>query len=339
MHFSSTRNQNLTSKNYEFYHRTDISKFYIFVIRTKKHPMRKIYTFISIFIISSSAIFAQVLPNADFEAWTNTPASFPASAYDNPNSWNTLNSTTAGLGQITCYKETTAGGFHGGAAALKLVTKSIFGQVANGIATTGTINTASQTIGGGIAYTGRPDSIVGFYKYTSVTGDNGFVELQLLGAGGDTDTVGYVRFVTPSSSVNNYTRFAAAVVYRNSNAVAKSIVICSSSKDATTHFAGSTIWVDDLLVTNPFAGIEEPTKLDFVIWPNPASDYVVVKNPAMKKMSLEMFDITGRKIKAQNIYNAVNTIEVSSLPEGIYIYAISDDSKKLIRTGKLTIQK
>lgn len=301
--------------------------------------MKKIYTSFSIFVISSTAILAQVLPNADFEAWTNTPASFPAVAYDTPNGWNTLNSTTAGLGQITCYKATAAGEFHAGTAALKLITKSVFGQTANGVATTGTINTTSQTIGGGIAYTGRPDSIAGFYKYTSVTGDNGFIELQLLGAGGDTDTVGYARFITPASSVSAFTRFAKEVTYRNTNAVVKSIIICSSSKDAVTHFVGSTLWVDNLLVTNPFAGIDEQSKLEVIVGPNPASDFVVVKNSGVKEMSMKMYDVTGRMIIEKKIDSAVNTIEVSTLPAGIYIYSISDDSKKLIRTGKITIQK
>jgi hypothetical protein len=243
--------------------------------------MKKIYSLLSIILVSSSA-FAQ-LPNAGFETWTNTAASFPAPAYDTPDNWNTLNSTTAPLGQFTCVKGNAAGEFHSGAAALKLITKSIAGQTANGIATTGTINVTSQTIGGGIAFTGRPDSIAGWYKYVSVTGDNGFVELQLLGAGGDTDTVGYVRFVTPSSSVSTYTHFQKVITYRSTAAVAKSIWICSSSKDATTHFAGSTLLIDDLaLITNP-SGINELSKPELTVGPNPATSVLLIKNPALKK--------------------------------------------------------
>jgi hypothetical protein len=302
--------------------------------------MKKIYSLISICAISSSSIFAQVLPNSGFESWTNTPASFPAPAYDTPNSWNTLNSTTAGVGQITCVKATALADIHSGSAAIKLITKSVFGQVANGIATTGTINTSSQTIGGGIAYTGRPDSIAGWFKYTPVTGDNGFVELQLLGSGGDTDTVGYVRFKTPTTTVGSYTHFSKKIIYRNSNPVVKSIWILSSSADAVTHFANSTLWVDDLQVlTATAAGITEQPKLELTVGPNPTSNFIFIKNPDSKNLSLKMYDVTGRMIMEQRIDNVTNTIEVNSLPIGLYMYAISDDSKRIIKTGKIIIQK
>ena len=79
----------------------------------------------------------------------------------------------------------------------------------------------------------RPDSIVGWYKYTSVSGDNGFIEFQLLGSATTPDTIGYVRFLTPTSSVANYTHFSVPIVYRSPNPVAKSIWIISSSAGFT----------------------------------------------------------------------------------------------------------
>ncbi|MCW3103194.1 MAG: hypothetical protein JWO09_1634 [Bacteroidetes bacterium] len=296
--------------------------------------MKKIYAVISMISISVAA-FAQATPNAGFETWTHN--SFPS--YDTPNSWDNLNPSTGSLGVFTCFKATAAADIHSGSAAVKLITKSVFGQTANGIVTTGTINTTTQTIGGGIAYTGRPDSIAGFYKYTSVSGDNGFVELQLLGAGGDTDTVGYVRFVTPSSSVGTYTRFSKAVVYRNSNPVVKSIWILSSSKDAVTHFVGSSLWADDIsIVTNPTA-INEPSKSELSVGPNPAVNFILVKNPDAKKLLVKMYDVTGRVVIEQQVENTSATIEIAALPQGLYMYAISDESKKLMKTGKVIVQK
>jgi hypothetical protein len=298
--------------------------------------MKKNYSLLFAAFIAVCNSFGQALPNAGFEAWTHT--SFPS--YDTPNSWDNLNPSTSSLGVFTCIKATAAADVHSGSAAVKLITKSVFGQTANGIVTTGTINTTTQTIGGGIPYTGRPDSIAGYFKYTSVSGDNGFVELQLLGSGGDTDTVGYVRFVTPSSTVGSYTRFSKPVIYRSSNPVVKSIWICSSSKDAVTHFVGSTLFVDDLLlVTNPATGINESSKLEITVGPNPASNFIQIKNPSAKKDILKLYDVTGRKIAQHSIENTVNTIDVSTLPAGIYMYAITDESEKTIKTGKIILQK
>jgi hypothetical protein len=298
--------------------------------------MKKLYTLISIFSISVSASFAQALPNVGFEMWTHN--SFPS--YDNPDNWNSLNPTTSALGVTTCTKATAAADIHGGSNAVKLITKSVAGQIANGIVTTGTINTSSQTIGGGIAYTARPDSITGWYKYTSVSGDNGFVEFQLLGSGGDTDTVGYVRFKTPSVTVGTYTYFKKVITYRSTNAVAKSIWIVSSSADAVTHFVGSTMFIDDLqIITNPAATIVESSKLELAIGPNPVNDRLIIKNSQSSKNVISLFDLTGRKVLEQKLENATSIIDVNLFPMGLYIYSIIDESKKVIKTGKIVIQK
>ncbi|MCE3279913.1 MAG: hypothetical protein K0S44_2104 [Bacteroidetes bacterium] len=297
--------------------------------------MKKIYSVVAL-AMASLGVFAQATPNAGFETWTHN--SFPS--YDTPNSWDNLNPSTGSLGVYTCLKATAGADVHSGSAALKLITKSVFGQIANGIVTTGTINTTTQTIGGGISYSGRPDSITGFYKYTSVSGDNGFVELQLLGAGGDTDTVGYARFVTPSSSVGSYARFAKQVVYRNSNPVVKSIWILSSSKDAVTHFVGSSLWADDIsMVFNSSTGIKEVPKAQLTVGPNPANNYVVIQNPDAKRIELRMFDVTGRQVTSIQTENATGTLDVSSFPQGLYMYSITDESKKVIKTGKIIVQK
>lgn len=279
--------------------------------------------------------FAQATPNAGFETWTHS--SFPS--YDTPNSWDNLNPSTGSLGVFTCIKATAAADIHSGSAAVKLITKTVFGQIANGIVTTGTINTTTQTIGGGVSYSGRPDSITGFFKYSSVSSDNGFVELQLLGAGGDTDTVGYVRFFTPSSSVGAYTRFAKAVVYRNANPVVKSIWILSSSKDAVTHFVGSTLWADDLSLVTNATGVNETAKAELSVGPNPATAFIQVKNPAAKKLLVKMYDVTGRVVIEQQLESTLATIETVALPQGLYMYAISDESEKVIKTGKIIVQK
>ena len=303
--------------------------------------MKKIFTLLFISSVSISALFAQATPNPGFESWTHVAASFPAPAYDTPDSWNTLNPTTAGLGQITCVKGSAAGEFHAGAAAVKLITKSIAGQTANGIATTGTINTITQTIGGGISYTARPDSMIGFYKYTPAAAtDNGFAEIQLLGAGGDTDTVGYVRFMTPSITVGTYTRFSKAIVYRSVSAVAKSIWILSSSKDAVTHTVNSTAYFDDVnLVFASTSNVAEQPKLQLTVGPNPSNGKLVINNTLINNGIFVLYDVTGRKIAEKRIEGTSTLIDLDAFPLGLYIYSITDEKNNVIKTDKLIIQK
>ena len=147
---------------------------------------------------------------------------------------------------LTCARASGADA-HSGNYAIKLTTKLIpaFNIIANGIASTGTlITTPPYGVSGGIAYTGRPDSITGWYKYTPAGTDQGFVELQLLGAT-NTDTIGYVRFETPNATVSTYTRFAAAVNYLSTATPSNSIWILSSSKGVGP-IVNSQIFIDDI---------------------------------------------------------------------------------------------
>ncbi|HEV7230853.1 MAG TPA: hypothetical protein VGO45_05970, partial [Bacteroidia bacterium] len=212
--------------------------------------MTKKYSLFAALLISGTFLFSQnaATPNASFETWTHTSSTV---AYDDATGWNDLNSTTAGFGKVTCYKATAAGDFHTGAAAMKLSTASVLGQNANGIATTGTINTSSQAITGGIAYTGRPDSIIGWYKSTPVGSDHGFVQLLLTGSS-NTDTIGFAHFSTPSAAVNSYTRFSVPMHYKSTNPVVTSQWILSSSAGNSGQQVGATIYLDDLdLIFNP----------------------------------------------------------------------------------------
>lgn len=303
--------------------------------------MKKIITIIALAAISMN-VNAQAVPNGGFENWTHHAAGIVAAAYDEPVGWHTLDSTIANtlLGVITSFKATAAGEYHNGSAAIKLVTQSVGGQTANGIATTGTINTTTFTIGGGNPYTGRPDSIVGFYRAAPSGVDSGFVELQLLGAGGATDTVGYARFKTTRNAITTFTRFSKAINYRNSNAVVTALWIMSASADATTHNVGSTIWIDDLGTANASGlRVSEQSKPDVAVYPNPATNYLQINNAAATKAIITLFDVTGRKVVTQSLVNTLNTVDVAELHSGLYIYSITDENNKVIKTGKVTIQK
>ena len=204
--------------------------------------MKKIFTLISIFIVSITGLWAQATPNASFETWT-VQGSFPT--YDACTGWDSPNSQTASTGTFVCVKTTDK---HSGTYAMKLIAKSIFGlQDAPGVATTGILPTGNGgSITGGVAYTLRPDSIVGWYKYTpGAAGDKGFVGFRLYGSGGDNDSVAVAEWSTPTTAVGTYIRFAKALTYYSNNAVANSRWLLVST-NGTAPVVNSTIFVDDL---------------------------------------------------------------------------------------------
>lgn len=306
-----------------------------------RYNMKNNFTLLFVFFIFNA--FAQTATNYGFESWTTVPASFPAPSYENPNNWNTLNGLTSALGVITCFKATAVGDFHSGAKAVKLITKSVAGQIANGLITTGTVNQATSSVGGGVSYTLRPDSIIGWYKCAPMTGDSGFVEIQLLGAGGDKDTIGYVIFRTPSKSVTTYTRFAEEIVYRNTNSVVKSIWILSSSRDNTTHVVNSTIFVDDLQLGSDAwdaaTGIDEAKNTSLAVFPNPSAGQVTITGINTLGAFFIVYDAMGIALKQVQLNNETVSINISDLADGTYVYAISDGNNRTIKAGKLVLKK
>ena len=291
--------------------------------------MKKILTLICFFALGISASAQNVLPNPGFENWTTV------GTHMDPTNWNTLNPNTSIVGVLTCLKATGVD-VHSGTAAIKLITKLVLGQNANGIATTGTISIAPPGIGGGVAYSGRPDSIVGWYKYTSVGGDNGFVEFQLLGSASATDTIGYVRFVTPNSTVSTYTRFSAPIVYRNANPVTNSIWILSSSAGFTAT-VNSTMFVDDLeLITNSGSTIKELNAEFLTLAPNPVRDELQLENNR-SGIVFKLYDCFGKQVFRDELVRGKNRIDLSLLQNGIYFYSAADESRGNIHQGKIVV--
>jgi hypothetical protein len=302
--------------------------------------MKKIFTLISILSVSITGLWAQATPNPGFESWTHTSSIL--GAYDTPNNWNCANSSTGSTGVITVLKSTSA---HSGSFAAELITKQIpapFSQLVPGMITTGTINTTSQTITGGIAYTLRPDSITGWYKYTPQGGENGFIAFDLFGsASGNSDTIAKAGFSTPAATVGTFTRFAAALTYTTTTTpVVNSMwLLSSSNNDGLATSVGSILYVDDLsLVFNP-TGVTEQEKPEFTISPNPVVDHFVIKNVLGTKALFILYDVTGRKVSEEKINNATTVINVSTLPNGVYSYSVTDENNTTIKGGKLIIQK
>lgn len=294
----------------------------------------------TILIFSFALLKAQTntaTPNAGFENWTHFTAD---GGYDDPDSMNCLNPTTAPLGTVTCYKDSTDP--HSGKYDLELVTEEVVSiEVAPGAATTGAINTSNQTINGGIPYTLRPDSIIGWYRYAPQSGDNGDIEFYLFGAN-HTDTIGQAFFKTPTTTVSAWTRISLAITYTSSATPDTALWIFSSSNAQATAQVGSQLYVDDLgLVFDTSAGIYSINNPgNITIGPNPTSGMISINNISPdKSLVLALFDVTGRKVEEQKIGNGANYISLTGVSEGVYIYFIQNEQNAIVKTGKIVVQR
>jgi hypothetical protein len=302
--------------------------------------MKTIATFILIFSISFlQAQTNAATPNASFHYWTHITSN---GGYNDPNQWQCLNPTLETLGYTSCLKD-SINPLPGCKYAAQLITQDVIIQEAPGALTTGTINTTNQTINGGIPYTFRPDSMIGYYMYTSEKGDNGDCEFYLFGAT-HADTIGQAFFKTPTSTVSTWTRFALAITYKSMATPDTSLWIFSSSLSGTSAQTGSQLYIDSLgLVfdTNSKSAINTINNSDLIsIAPNPTSGSISIRNSSNSKgLIFNLYDITGRKVEENELAAGTNNMELEGIAVGLYIYSIQDAQNAVIKTGKIVVQK
>ena len=79
--------------------------------------------------------------------------------------------------------------------------------------------------------------------------------------------------------------------------------------------------------------ISEINKQNFSFSPNPSSNtlYILITDTKNVKTNIEIFNITGQKMKEYAINKGNNQIDISCLQKGIYFLKIGDDIKKFIK--------
>jgi len=304
--------------------------------------MKRIITSIILIISSVAFLNAQsnkATPNAGFEYWTHVAAN---GGYDDPDSnWTCLNPTLEPLGYVSCIKDSSNP--HSGRYDAQLVTQNVFSfQIAPAALTTGTINTTNKTISGGIPCTLRPDSMIGWYHYLSVSGDNGDCEFYLFGAT-HADTIGQAFFKTPTSNVTAWTRFALPIKYSSSATPDTALWIFSSSLSNTSAQTGSQLFIDDLglIFHDSTLGVNTINRYDNIsVWPTPTVGPLSVKNGSgANSLVFTLVDITGRKVDEQRITTGMNNFDLRGFAAGMYIYLIQDSQNAVVKTGKIIVQK
>jgi hypothetical protein len=304
--------------------------------------------------------------NAGFENWGGSGASAE------PTSWHS-NKTGTGLassGPQTCFQETS--GPHSGTSCVRVETKYYILAVVNGNVTTGQVNAPSTNKSEGYlgatgtnkqAFTGRPDSLVGWYKYTQATNGTGNTAEQakvyaILHSSDYYDPatpvnsnhsdlsankIGEALYVSPAANQTTWKRFTVPFSYVNSNTPGFIMINITSSNNQLTVApanggTGSKLWVDDLdvIYNNPTFVKENDFEKNVKVYFYDKTIYVDFLNKNSEHSTIEIYNATGQIVAAQQIENnSVNSIDVSSFKSGIYMYKVSGKSQG--KFGKLFI--
>lgn len=280
-------------------------------------------TITAIIALGANLAFTQMIPNGGFENWT---LAGPAESVDG---W-------AGTPGVT--KSTD---FHSGSFAVQ-VESSIF---TNPITMTqdtlpGAVNTGVQGTGPGtgvrgFAFTGRPDSIIGWYKYTPVGNDLPVFNVVLSKWNTTTSSAEVISnsmFMGTAQSV--YTRFSFPIEYLTTTIPdSANVELMSSNSQPNNVVLGSVLLVDDVsFVYNTPAGIStiSANENGISIYPNPTSEKLFVKfaTSTQSTYTVSVLDAMGRSKLEISDTDLNSGIDISSFQKGTYFIQLVDNQTK-----------
>jgi hypothetical protein len=302
----------------------------------KKHVL----TWTAALLGGTLSLLAQpAIPNGDLESWTTiVNGDEPTGGY-----LKSLNQILAFPGgpPVTCFKETANP--HGGTAAAKIVSSN-FADLGIFIpGALGTITPIANPVSAQLAepFTGKPESIRAWIKYTPVTGDSAEVFGYLF------KTTGGVRETLAVASqmllqpVSDWTEITVPFTYLNAAATPDSaslLFVSSAGYNFSNLFlcqgsAGSALWIDDVSYIYPASITESGKETDkLTVFPNPAEDILTMTFASeISEGMVSVTDMNGREVLKTAFSGTQQNIPVSELKTGSYVVSLSDEKGLLAR--------
>jgi hypothetical protein len=294
--------------------------------------MKTRFTFIVALIVACFAAKAQQVPNGGFENWTNDYT---------PTSWTTVDALFGGSLGFT--SKDTVDKVQGN-ASLKLVSDSLSlapsAGVIPGLASLGTgVYSPPTPSFSGVPFAFRPDTIFFAYEFSTPGVDSGV--LQILLSKNDTTTVLGISLLLPPTSGSWVGASVVLTPYYLSGVNPDSLLIQFYS--SYKRVKGSTLHVDALrlgYVAQPTAINEVRNEMPVNVYPNPASDAInITSDKNLEGFNAQIFDMQGKLVSNNKLVNSTNSIQVSAMANGTYVYRITDKNGVVVNQNKFVVNK
>ncbi len=300
---------------------------------------------------------------ANFEVWQNYNVA--GVQLHIANGWHGLDSSIVMYGALLnpgapfyaqIEKETPG---NGSIAALKVVTKNqseLTGIIPAGpfpsLASNAVISVNTGTGGfdllGGWAFNNNPVSATMWIKNAPVSGDSTSITVYAIDNSDGGDSIAAIADTLLGATINSWTKITLPFKYNTSgfNTTLVRVLISSSGNfgsDTTTGaFIGlhdsTSLTVDDIEIVAP-TGVRQYVYSSKAanVYPTLVSDILNVNFQQNDETAylLNIYDVKGSQIKTVRLSKLINTVDLSSLTNGDYIFSIRKN-KQIIQTGKLT---
>jgi hypothetical protein len=188
--------------------------------------------------------------------------------------------------------------------------------------------------------TGRPDSLVGWFKANPANGDFGTVIVDLhVGEykrpGGAADTVnliGSAAFNLPGDTIKDWTRFSVPFEYFQEGNPEYQLTILTSG-NGTSALDSSEAWFDDLkFIYNNSTSVEKQEDLNkLVVFTSGGMINIRMEGKTNTEYRVMVSDILGRQIYNKTLLSNVNLQLNPGRSKGIYIVRLTVGYKNYTR--------
>jgi len=269
------------------------------------------------------------IPNNGFEDWTTV------GSYEIPSGlWITANAYSPGgfypVTKSTDHYPANVGNYSIRFENNTTITPSVAGC---GIAMT---NTALGQYKPMFPIQGHPNSFCGYYKFTPQNGDTMKIAIGLFKNG----SVVSSAILTNTATVSNWTPFNLPFdTYTDADSGYIHISSYNAEGPLALPMGNSVLYVDNLSFDNLITSANEGPAINAGsnIFPNPASDNIIIENNETTDVLVEIYNIVGALEKIVPLKQGQKNINTDDLTNGIYMVVIKSDG--LTERQKLIIQK
>lgn len=122
----------------------------------------------------------------------------------------------------------------------------------------------------------------------------------------------------------------------NSGGTPIQIIVQDWSFGGDTLVFGAGFWVNAVRITFTYdsLGVADLSKNGVVLYPNPAHDYITIKSDTDYLNAYSIVDQQGRTIQVGTLSGFESSVDISSLPSGIFFFQLVDGRKATVKLIK-----
>lgn len=291
-----------------------------------------------------------------FEVWHSDPvngsAKDPNNGSSTPAQWQCLNPLSGfvlGSSPVSVFQDSVPAEVHGGKYSCKIVsvklTATSYSYVSAflphdtvGMVMTGSI-TGTPSFKLGAPFNKRIATFSFWYLYSPQTGagkpDTASCSVVLTHYyNGTTNILGSGELLM--NAAGSWTQGTVTINYDSLSGNPDTIDVVFNSSSYFKPVPGSTLIIDDATVP---VGINEvhATTASVDVYPNPASDEVNFRISGKNAYTVEVYDITGKKISTYGVTNNMASVNTSNYNPGLYLYQVYDKTGTMLKVGKFSV--